>query len=85
MFFMFFPSAALKKAKCDVVALQEVYEEWQADFLTESLRVTYPFIARRTSGGAFALHNGLMIMSRFPILHTAFHPFYSVSKLRRNK
>lgn len=70
--------AALRNAKCDVIALQEVYEEWQADFLTESLRISYPFTARRTSGGAFSLHNGLMILSRFPVLHTLFHPFHSV-------
>lgn len=71
--------AALKKTNCDVVALQEVYEEWQADYLIESLRVTYPFTARRTSGSGLSMHNGLMLMSKFPILHTVFHPFRSVS------
>lgn len=73
----------LKNSGSDVVALQEVYDEWQADFLIESLRVVFPFVARRTSGGAFSLHNGLMLMSRFPILHTAFHLFQSVTAIEK--
>lgn len=75
--------ASLRDSGCDFVALQEVYEEWQADYLIESLRVTFPFVARRTSGGALSLHNGLMLLSRFPILRTAFHPFDSVTAIER--
>lgn len=73
-----YSAACLKASGCDIVALQEVYDEWQADFLIEYLRNVFPYYARRTSGGTLSLHNGLMLMSRFPLQHTAFHPFESV-------
>lgn len=33
---------------------------------------------RRTSGGRFSLHNGLMVLSKYPIVHTQFHKFEDV-------
>eukprot|EP00918_Siedleckia_nematoides_P044529 GHVU01097369.1.p1 GENE.GHVU01097369.1~~GHVU01097369.1.p1 ORF type:complete len:395 (-),score=32.08 GHVU01097369.1:663-1712(-) len=69
---------ALRASEADIVALQEVYTEAQADFIVERTRATFPFCGRRTSGGLVAMHNGLMTLSKFPIIATKFHPFSSV-------
>eukprot|EP01055_Gregarina_sp_Pseudo9_P000785 Gregarina_sp_Pseudo_9__784@NODE_14_length_6322_cov_57_267229_g12_i0_p2_GENE_NODE_14_length_6322_cov_57_267229_g12_i0NODE_14_length_6322_cov_57_267229_g12_i0_p2_ORF_typecomplete_len527_score64_64Exo_endo_phos/PF03372_23/1_3e24_NODE_14_length_6322_cov_57_267229_g12_i06452225 len=70
---------ALRAANADIVALQEIFEERQADYLIESLRLIYPFSARRTSGGVFALHNGLLTLSKFPIIRTDFYRFRNIT------
>ncbi|XP_053993564.1 uncharacterized protein LOC128884297 isoform X2 [Hylaeus volcanicus] len=74
---------ALKNSGCHIIALQEVYDEWQANFLISFLKVVFPFVARCASGGMFSLHNGLMLMSQFPILRSHFHSFHSVTTLEK--
>eukprot|EP01053_Blabericola_migrator_P005626 Blabericola_migrator_1__5625@NODE_285_length_10382_cov_182_229956_g235_i0_p2_GENE_NODE_285_length_10382_cov_182_229956_g235_i0NODE_285_length_10382_cov_182_229956_g235_i0_p2_ORF_typecomplete_len493_score65_16Exo_endo_phos/PF03372_23/1_4e26_NODE_285_length_10382_cov_182_229956_g235_i048486326 len=70
---------ALRAANADIVALQEVFDDRHADFLIESLRLIYPFSARRASGGMLALHNGLLTLSKFPIVRTDFHKFKNIT------
>eukprot|EP01056_Protomagalhaensia_sp_Gyna25_P005048 Protomagalhaensia_sp_Gyna_25__5047@NODE_566_length_3110_cov_7_143601_g440_i0_p1_GENE_NODE_566_length_3110_cov_7_143601_g440_i0NODE_566_length_3110_cov_7_143601_g440_i0_p1_ORF_typecomplete_len421_score56_18Exo_endo_phos/PF03372_23/5_6e25SEEK1/PF15357_6/0_24_NODE_566_length_3110_cov_7_143601_g440_i011263 len=70
---------ALRAANADIVALQEVFEDWHADYLMESLRLIYPFAARRASGGILALHNGLLTFSKFPIVRTDFYKFKNIT------
>ncbi|PHJ17726.1 endonuclease exonuclease phosphatase family protein [Cystoisospora suis] len=74
---------SLLDTKSDIICLQEVYDDVHADFLVDSMRHVFPYVGRRTSGGRFALHNGLMVLSRFPILHTRFHPFHDVTYIER--
>ncbi|KAL8427981.1 hypothetical protein Efla_004239 [Eimeria flavescens] len=76
------PSALLATG-ADIICLQEVYGEAHADFIIESTRHKLPFVGRRTSGGRFSLHNGLMVLSKFPIVHTHFHKFEDVTYIER--
>ncbi|CDJ46930.1 endonuclease/exonuclease/phosphatase domain-containing protein, putative [Eimeria brunetti] len=75
--------AALLSAGADIICLQEVYGDNHADFIIESTRHKLPFVGRRTSGGRFSLHNGLMVLSKYPILHTQFHKFEDVTYIER--
>ncbi|CDJ42675.1 endonuclease/exonuclease/phosphatase domain-containing protein, putative [Eimeria tenella] len=75
--------AAILSTGADIICLQEVYGENHADFIIESTRHKLPFVGRRTSGGRFALHNGLMVLSKFPIVHTQFHKFEDVTYIER--
>ncbi|CBZ53789.1 endonuclease/exonuclease/phosphatase domain-containing protein [Neospora caninum Liverpool] len=74
---------SLLDTNSDIICLQEVYDDIHADFLVDSMRHVFPYVGRRTSGGRFALHNGLMVLSRFPIRHTRFHPFHDVTNIER--
>lgn len=75
--------AALLATEADIICLQEIYGEAHADFIIESTRHKLPFVGRRTSGGRFSLHNGLMVLSKFPIVHTHFHKFEDVTYIER--
>ncbi|CDJ36606.1 endonuclease/exonuclease/phosphatase domain-containing protein, putative [Eimeria mitis] len=75
--------AALLSTGADIICLQEVYGDNHADFIIESTRHKLPFVGRRTSGGRFSLHNGLMVLSKYPIVHTQFHKFEDVTYIER--
>ncbi|KAL8273799.1 hypothetical protein Esti_002273 [Eimeria stiedai] len=75
--------AALLATGADIICLQEVYGEAHADFIIESTRHKLPFVGRRTSGGRFSLHNGLLVLSKYPIVHTHFHKFEDVTYIER--
>lgn len=75
--------AALLSTGADIICLQEVYGDNHADFIVESTRHKLPFVGRRTSGGRFSLHNGLMVLSKYPIVHTQFHKFEDVTYIER--
>ncbi|OEH74279.1 endonuclease exonuclease phosphatase domain-containing protein [Cyclospora cayetanensis] len=74
---------ALLSTGADIICLQEVYGENHADFIIENTRHKLPFVGRRTSGGRFSLHNGLMVLSKYPIVHTHFHRFENVTYIER--
>uniref|UniRef100_A0A0G4FWW1 Endonuclease/exonuclease/phosphatase domain-containing protein n=1 Tax=Chromera velia CCMP2878 TaxID=1169474 RepID=A0A0G4FWW1_9ALVE len=71
---------ALLSTNADVIALQEVFGSSHAHFLAESLKEAYPFCARVDEGQgrygsrsrfgvpSLAMHNGLMVLSKFPVL-----------------
>lgn len=63
----------LRGTGADILALQEVYSPGHRRFLAEALAETYPFSAQapRTR---LPVGNGLMILSRFPILNCQFIP-----------
>jgi endonuclease/exonuclease/phosphatase family metal-dependent hydrolase len=56
----------LRKAGCDIVLLQEVYEHSTRRWLAESLQDIYPFAIYPRKKRNFGLENGLMTFSRFP-------------------
>jgi endonuclease/exonuclease/phosphatase family metal-dependent hydrolase len=61
----------LSAVDADVIALQEVYAPADRQFLIRAMAARYPFSA----GSPKALSlvgNGLMVLSRFPILHSEF-------------
>ena len=73
--------AALKKVPADILAIQECYEDKHAKFLCEGLKALYPHHARVDSGGFFKFHNGLLLLSKYPITKCALQPYEKVSSL----
>ena len=76
-----FIPAAIRGQKADIVALQECYEAEHFDFLCSELEDLYPYSARVNSGGGIKFHNGLMLLSRWPILKYELEPMERVSTL----
>eukprot|EP00914_Ancora_sagittata_P014884 GHVO01029231.1.p1 GENE.GHVO01029231.1~~GHVO01029231.1.p1 ORF type:complete len:629 (+),score=97.78 GHVO01029231.1:876-2762(+) len=74
---------AIRASEADIVALQEVYDEQKTDYIVNTLRLTLPFVGRRASGNCMTLHNGLLVLSKFPIVDTKFHPFQKVTAIER--
>ncbi|EZG62259.1 endonuclease/exonuclease/phosphatase domain protein [Gregarina niphandrodes] len=70
---------ALRGCDGDVLCLQEVYDNRHACYITDSLGWVYPYSGRCTSGGVLALHNGLLTLSKFPVLDSAFYPFHRIT------
>lgn len=58
---------AIKNSGADIIALQECYSTEHAAYLTERLLDTFPYIAREDSGSMLQLHNGLIVLSKYPI------------------
>ena len=63
----------LSTVDADIIALQEVYTPADRAFLTDAMAARYPFHAGSPNSGSF-VGNGLMLLSRFPILHSEFMP-----------
>lgn len=63
----------LTSTPVDVVGLQEVFEEWHADLLTEKCKVKYPYSHWFRSGMSGS--PGLLVLSRYPIISVEFLPF----------
>lgn len=66
-----------------MIALQEIFDEVHARYIINSLELIYPYYGRQGSGGLLALHNGLLVLSKFPIKKTVFHPFKATTWLER--
>jgi endonuclease/exonuclease/phosphatase family metal-dependent hydrolase len=76
-----FIPAAIRSQKADIVALQECYEVEHFDFLCTELQDIYPYYARVESGGGYKFHNGLMLLSKWPILKYELEAMEKVSML----
>ena len=69
------------ESDCDIICLQEVYDDYQSFLLIEELRSKYPYSARQESGGLLQYHNGLLVLSRWPITSNFLQTYDSVSTL----
>lgn len=74
---------ALRRYPADVLALQECYEEAHAEYLCEELKDLYPHVARIDSQTTVRFHNGLLVLSRHPIVHARLQPYHRVAALER--
>eukprot|EP00917_Polyrhabdina_sp_WS-2016_P015962 GHVP01034596.1.p1 GENE.GHVP01034596.1~~GHVP01034596.1.p1 ORF type:complete len:558 (-),score=94.50 GHVP01034596.1:513-2186(-) len=74
---------AIRGTEADIVGLQEIFDENRAQYLIEKLRDIYPYVARASSGSRMALHNGLMLLSRWEIKNFRFIPFHSVTTIEK--
>jgi endonuclease/exonuclease/phosphatase family metal-dependent hydrolase len=63
----------LSSLDADIVALQEVYSPTDRQVLARAMAARYPFQTASPKTHSL-VGNGLMLLSRFPILHSAFMP-----------
>ncbi|KAF8820249.1 endonuclease/exonuclease/phosphatase family protein [Cardiosporidium cionae] len=70
--------AALLSSGADILALQELYDANHVAFLLERVSSAYPYCGRVDTGNRIALHNGLMVLSKYPIICSRFHPHLEV-------
>jgi endonuclease/exonuclease/phosphatase family metal-dependent hydrolase len=63
----------LSSLQADVIALQEVYGPADREVLAGAMATRYPFGAGSPKGHSL-VGNGLMLLSRFPVLRSAFMP-----------
>ncbi|WP_291573171.1 endonuclease/exonuclease/phosphatase family protein [Bradyrhizobium sp.] len=63
----------LSSLEADIIALQEVYSPTDREVLARAMAELYPFQAGSPKMRSL-VGNGLMLLSRFPILHSAFMP-----------
>lgn len=61
-------AASLRSTDADILCLQEVYTTAQISLITDTLKDVYPFSAHSFSSGIKLVQNGLLILSRWPIL-----------------
>ena len=76
--------AALRRYPADVVALQECYEAAHAEYLCTELQDLYPYHARIDSGGFIKYHNGLLILSKHPVVKSMLQPYEKVASLEKH-
>jgi endonuclease/exonuclease/phosphatase family metal-dependent hydrolase len=63
----------LSSVDADILALQEVYSSADRHFLAQTMAARYPFSAEPPRARSL-IGNGLMLLSRFPILSSSFIP-----------
>jgi len=66
-------SGILSSTDADVIALQEVYRPADQRFLAQAMAATHPFCTQLPPTRSL-LGNGLMLLSRFPLLRSEFLP-----------
>lgn len=66
--------AALAALDCDVIALQEIYEQEDQDHLSRAFALTHPHVERGAGTTRLRLGSGLLVLSRFPC-RSRFVPF----------
>ncbi len=62
----------LLKKDDDILCLQELFHSEAADDLTEQLQKRYPYIISNVDPRSFGLNSGLMIASKYPLVHVDF-------------
>lgn len=68
-------TAALEHLNTDIVSLQEVYSLQHQQYLSQTLQSLYPFSFYEAKNRWGQLGNGLMILSKLPIVHSAFEAY----------
>ncbi len=63
---------ALVETGDDIVCLQELFHTEAAEYLTEKLRVKFPYMIYNVGTRSCGLNSGLMIASKFPIVDAEF-------------
>ena len=72
---------AIRHHEPDIVCLQECYSERHVEYLIFALIDLYPYCARQNSGDLVRLHNGLLILSKFPVVSSKLIQYKEVSTL----
>jgi endonuclease/exonuclease/phosphatase family metal-dependent hydrolase len=72
---------ALRSYPADILAIQECYKVKHANYLCNELKDLYPYHARAESGGIFQFHNGLLVLSKYPIVRCELQRYEKVSTL----
>lgn len=67
--------AALRAVGADIVALQEIYNTAHKHQVMKALADGWPHAAYPRGRPLHKLDSGLLVLSRYPITETAFHPF----------
>ena len=62
----------LLKRDDDIICLQELFHSEAADNLIEQLQKKYPYMISNVDPRSFGLNSGLMIASKYPIVHVDF-------------
>lgn len=71
----YIPSAILS-VDCDIVVLQECYDEKHFKFINNKIKSVYPYFARKDQDRfILKLHNGLVVFSKFPIKNVNIIPY----------
>lgn len=75
---------AIRDEGADIVLLQEFYYEQDATFIIESLKDIFPFVSRQDCcRSCIQLHNGLLLLSKFPVVKESLETFKNASKIER--
>ena len=59
---------ALADSNADIIALQEIYEDSHVNNLLQGLKGVYPYSARMNNQHFWQFHNGLLFLSKYPII-----------------
>lgn len=71
----FIPKALLKY-DADIIVIQECYDEVHFKFISDHLKLIYPYIARKDKiRNILQLHNGLALFSKYPIKSVNLFPY----------
>jgi len=62
------------KANSDIVGFQEIYNKKHQEYVINELKSKYPYHFLK-NGEGLKFDSGLMLLSKYPITDTAFHPF----------
>jgi endonuclease/exonuclease/phosphatase family metal-dependent hydrolase len=75
---------AIREEDADIVLLQECYYKEDATFIIESLKDILPHVSRQDCRRHFLqLHNGLLLLSKFPVVKESLEVFQDASKVER--
>jgi len=75
--------SSILRRRPEIVALCEVWAEARAARVVRALERDYPFHFRPEGRAGFVLSSGLLLMSRLPIRHAEFSPYYDSPDPRR--
>jgi endonuclease/exonuclease/phosphatase family metal-dependent hydrolase len=68
-------ATALQELSADIISLQEVYSFQHKEYLCQTLQSHYPFSFYEPKSRWGQLGSGLMILSKFPIVHSVFERY----------
>lgn len=69
-------ATALLQLNADIISLQEVYSLKHQKYLIDALQKSYPFSCSEYRTSWLQLGSGLMLFSKFPIIHSMFEAYY---------
>lgn len=75
---------ALRSVSADILTIQECYEKSHAKFIRKQLKDIYPHYARVDSGGLIKFHNGLLFLSKYPIVSCSLQAYKKVATVEKH-